>query len=448
MELTKEQYSQIAAVEKVVSKARGKLGVADICAETGYAARDVDSLMNVLMERYRCRLKMNPADGRLQFNFEFPLRRRDEITFHERWNNFTNAVWKIFKAAYKVSFGVVMAVYSIVYVVILFALSVATNSSDDDDRQGGGELSRFLTMRLILEFVGYIAEVLFNREHKTRREYYVQDGKRCYREYREESPSFVKGVYQFVFGPDVPKYDPLNDSKEVIAFLRTTNGRLTAGDIVNLSGATLDEAESRLAEYAGKFGGELHVEPSGVVVGEFERILQKENAQLRGGKIEYYANEVEPAVSLTGNSSKTNAGACVLTGFNLLMSFIISCGGIDAYTGGYSGLIVVLLGYFPLLLSLLFFIIPLCRISSVSRRKAQRERNIVRKFLIEYIVSNSENGIKKSSIARIAEMNRIPANMLQSVLNKLVLELRGEVKLDPSGDAVYDFSVFKEELRR
>ena len=105
MELTKEQYSQIAAVEKVVSKARGKLGVADICAETGYAARDVDSLMNVLMERYRCRLKMNPADGRLQFNFEFPLRRRDEITFHERWNNFTNAVWKIFKAAYKVSFA-------------------------------------------------------------------------------------------------------------------------------------------------------------------------------------------------------------------------------------------------------------------------------------------------------------------------------------------------------
>ena len=106
----------------------------------------------------------------------------------------------------------------------------------------------------------------------------------------------------------------------MLAYLRIfTKGKLTAANIIELTGKDYPTAESRLAEYAVKFGGDLLVSNSGVLYGDFNNMLG-EPTKDEAKYIEYYKDEIEPPIEFTGNSSGRNFAIILMNAFNLVMS--------------------------------------------------------------------------------------------------------------------------------
>src|SRR5690606_15403375 len=133
------------------------------------------------------------------------------------------------------------------------------------------------------------------------------------------------------------------------------------------------EAESRLAEYASRFGGELYINNEAVLVGEFYELLNKQSDVLNGGRIVFYEDEVEAPYELTGNKSGRNAAIIGMNSFNLIMAFFLT----SVFSGAsqlaltdkfgdpintdflVNPFLNIAFGYFPLVFSVLFFIIPM-----------------------------------------------------------------------------------------
>jgi hypothetical protein len=446
----------VLKVEELLKKSKGKVSPADLAAETGFPLGQINDALGRLIELYSARVTMDSASGRLVFLFDYPLSKRGKKTFKEIMFQVVEAFWKVFKIIYKASIGIVLIAYTLIFVLILIALMFASRSNDNDRSDfnigpiiGGifrGLMDAF-TINLMMRSYGYQNDAYGNR----------------YRQYQPEKNkgrNFIKSVFSFVFGPDRPPYDPLDDHKEAAAFIRKNNGKITAGHIVALTGASYVEAESRLAEYASRFGGELSVSNDGILIAEFYDMLNKASDDLTGGRIVFYEDEVEAPYELTGNSKGKNFGIGAMNAFNLIMSSVL----VSVFSGGtqlsyvnelgetitsdmlVSPFLSIGLGYFPLVFSILFFVIPLVRSFVVNRQNNKREIGILRKKLIGAFVRNHTSN---APINRIMEFARIDPKMessVKSLLERLVIELKGEINIDTSGNPVYSFPRLSTEL--
>ncbi len=437
MEQTTKEIRELAQIEQVVNKAKGRLTLAEITAETGMPIEQARQNLNVLLERYESKIQMNTETGDLLFNFVFPLLRRDNITFKERMIKVGDILLKVLKAIYKASVGVVLIAYTIFFVLLIFVASMRSNS--DDDNSNHGELLSGL-FRAILDIIFYKNVVATTQSYE-----YINDGNFGYRQPVKpttKEKGFLASVFNFVFGPEKIKYDPNLDALEAIAFIRENNGKLNTSNIVALTGATFDEAESRLAEYIGKYNGEMYISEDGVVTGEFTQLLHKSNEELRGGTIEYYANEIEPPAEFNGNTTGTNAIIIVMNTFNLLMSFMLI---------GYfmqDSLIGFIIGVFPFIVSLLYFLIPLLRIPSYFIAKKKRRENILRKEAIRSIVWRRGNEVSASKIKISAKKSVYTQDEIQNMLLRLATELQGEAAIDAEGNGVFQFPRIAKELAK
>jgi hypothetical protein len=84
-----------------------------------------------------------------------------------------------------------------------------------------------------------------------------------------------------------------------------------------------EDAESRLAEYASRFNGDLYIDNEGSIVGDFTGMMNKVSKDLEGGKIVFYEDEVEAPYEVTGNTKGRNFAIAAMNTFNLLMSIIV-----------------------------------------------------------------------------------------------------------------------------
>lgn len=431
MELTSAEIKQLNSIEKVIEKAKGKLTLAEITAETALPIDDARSLLNVLLERYNCRVNMDSAQGNIVFNFEYPLKRRDAKSFKEIAVKVGTALWKGFQIVYKASLGVLLIVYTTFFVLVLIALFLR-NSDDSDDNISDLVFGIF---RAIFEALQFKAMIDMTTD-------YVQDGDYYYKQYRKpenKGKGFIQSVFHFVFGPERPKYNPISDSLEAIAFIRQNNGKLNAGQIITLTGADYDTAESKLAEYAGKFAGELYIDENGVVTGEFHQLMHSTNQQLKGGRIEYYKNEIEPPVEFTGNTAGRNTAIIAMNVFNLTMSVMVVAMFEASVIGIFAGIL-------PMLISVLYFLIPIVRIPSYFKSKRNRKYSKLRKKIIGLISEYSSAKLTKNDLYKILKNEEADESDIDAAMSNICAELQGEVNLNQNSEAIYQFDRLSREL--
>lgn len=464
MKATASDETVVNKLEAILKESRGKISPSDAAVATGYPLYQVKDALARLIELYEARVTMNPDNGQVQFIFKYPFFRRGKKTFKENLQSVAEGLWKAFKTVYKASVGVILIAYTLVFVLILIVAMFAgrSNDRDDDNSFGGGYLLSGL-LRGIMDAIFYSS--LMRRDYDYR---YDESGYR-YKKYGNEKnkgKGFIQSVFSFVFGPERPEYHPLDDAMEAAAFIRNNNGKLTAGDIVALSGVDYDEAEARLAEYGARFNGELYVNDDGIVVGEFDDMLNKTSDSYSQGKIVFYEDEVEPPYELTGNTSGKNLLIAGMNGFNLMMSLVVinywnnapsisftdEYGRVQQFDGlavvaGEYGWLVYVLGYFPLVISALFYIIPLFRWLGLKSKQSKREANILRKKLIGAFVRNQGRDLSLNDIYQNPKISPDEKNKIQSMMERLIIDVRGELNVDSDGTPIYSFPRLAKELK-
>lgn len=424
-------------VENAVKKANGNVTTADISAATGFSLDDTEDALKRLMELYFCKISMNPETGEIQYIFDYPLKKRDSKSFKEISYSVLNALWSVFKYIYKASIAIILVLYTIVFALILiFALS---RGSSSDDNKGGGRIVAGL-FRAVFEALYFIS---FTRQIEYNTDKYGYNYKK-YKEDDNKGKKFIQSVFHFVFGPDRPEFDPLEDDKEIIAYLRENNFKITSAKIIELSGSDYEEADNKLTKYISKYDGEPHITTESVLEVEFPRLKNRKAAELEGGNIIYYKYEIEPPYEVTGNSSGRNSIIMLLNSFNLVMSlFVLNYLSINLDINALN----IALGYFPLVFSILFFLIPILRIPYVNKKKTQRNKNIIRKKLIEVLIAAQPNELNQNEIFRYAEIDEKESESARKILEKLVIELQGEVNINDSNQAIYSFPRLYRELK-
>lgn len=431
----------ISKLNEIIKKNKGKITPNEAIVESGFSKDEVMAGLDRLIELFEARVNLNQETGALQFIFKYPLFERGKKTFNEKIASTVNFLYKIFKQIYKVSIGVVLIAYTVIFALILLAISLRSNN--DDNRSGAGFSMVGVMFRAIFE------GMFWYRYSKAIEYAYDPYGNR-YKAYKKEKKggNFIQSVFSFVFGPEQPKFDPLADAKEVAAYIRLfTKGKLTAANIIELSGVDYPTAESRLAEYAGKFKGDLEISNDNILYGDFSNILGNATADEKK-YIQFYKDEIEPPVRLTGNSAGRNFAIIALNAFNLLMSFVllsspsITLNEFEVNISDY-----VFLTYFPFTVSVLYFLIPLLRLPAFLVRKKNYEYRILHKKLVGYICSAKKKEFDLQEFLHFLKIeNQFDADKVKKELEKILLELEGTVEISPSGNPIYIFERLYNEL--
>jgi hypothetical protein len=387
------------------------------------------------MELYKCKVEVDEENARPIFNFDIPFKKRGEKTFQEKLAVALNFFWEVFKKIYKVAIGVILILYTLIFVVIIM---IAVSQGGDKDRRNNNS-SRMISNVFSAIFHGMRISAI-NKQYSTARD---RDNMhyRYYEKPEHKGKKFIQSVYDFVFGPERPEFDPLNDTKEVATYIRDHSDKITSADIINLSGVDYDEADSRLAEYASKFRGSIDITENGTAVADF-RDLSVISSKLEGGKVEYYIDEVEPPYEMTGNTSGRNFGIGFMNLFNLLMSIAVIGGAAQIE----SALVTFALGWFPLIFSILFFLIPIGRAVTHKSKEAQRSKNVVRKILVGQIIAANGGPLTMEQVISRINLQNHSIKEVEEVLSKVVLDLRGEIVIAENGTPQYSFDRLKREL--
>lgn len=447
----------VSELAKVVKNAKGKLSPEDAASATGRRIDEINDGFNRLLELYRSRVQMDSDTGRLKFVFDYPLKKRGSKTFREVLFELGNALWKIFQIIYKAAIGVVLIMYTVIFLVILLALMFGGRGNDRDGGPNIGPIMAGLFRGISEAFMwSYIL-----RPYDYDTDAYGMHYKRI-RPEKNKGKGFIKSVFSFVFGPERPKYDPLEDAKEAAAFIRRHGGKITAGDIVALTGVDYPEAESRLAEYTGRFRGMIDIAEDGTVTAEFPDMENKISKELKGGEIIYYEDEVDAPWEVTGNSTGRNFAIGAMNTFNLVMAnVVIGLRGNPIETSAYeepgtatqiinavagSDFLIFGLGWFPLIFSIMFFLIPIFRYFYVKKKQGERENNILRKRLTGAII-RAASPISSDNLLKLARIQDKHLKRGKKILDKLVIDYRGSINIAEDGTAMYSFErLWKEAL--
>jgi len=428
MQASASSQKIVNKLETIVKKSRGKVSPADLAAETGFSLTEVNDALGRLVELYESRVGLDYDTGKLQFAFKYPLYKRSKKSFKEIAQIAGEYFWKVFKVFYKALTGIILIAYFVVFLIILLILM--SQSKDNRDNPAPRIIGGL--------FQGLMQAFYFSAMTRQFQYAYDPHGYR-YKSYKKEDnkgKNFVMSIFNFVFGPELPKYDPLADAQEVAAFIRQNNGRLTAGHIVALTGVDYATAESRLAEYTVKFSGEFTVDENGIVVAEFPQMLNKVSDTLKGGKVEYYIDEIEAPYVITGNSGGRNTIIILMNTFNLLMSLFL-------LASGYP----LILGLIPFVFSASFLLIPLIRIPIVNHRNNKRKQNIIRKSLIRAFIGEPENKVSLKSLIQKGKLSDDEVKLAPEIMKNLVLELQGQLNIDTDGTPLYSFDRLGTELK-
>ncbi len=429
--------SVILKLEKLIKQKRGTINASEAAVATGYSIDEINTGFSRMIELYESKVSMDYSTGAVVYNFAYPLKPRGKKSFKEIMTSVGEAAYKVFKKVYKVAIGVILIVYTVLFAVILLAAMVAGSSNRDNDRGGGGIRFDFL----INIFMSIIHGMQMAAITRNMVEYSTDSYGMRYQTVRKDKKNFIASVYDFVFGPERVPQDPLDDAKEVVAYLKKqSEGKLTAGSILLLSGGNYDSAESKLAEYSGRFEGDLQITTDAVLVSEFYHLQAVEPSWL-DGKIVYYFDEAEAPWVLTGNTTGRNFAVIAMNAFNLVFSSIL----IGTYFN--NALMAFALGFFPLVFSILFFLVPLFRIFYNMKRNKERKESILKKKLFRGIIKNVHTSASQEQIFADGGVIGEEFEDAKAVFEKSVIDYAGEINISEMGTPLYSFRRLSQELK-
>lgn len=430
---------------------------------TGLSMDAVRHAMDALLTRYVCRLQVSDQ-GDLIYHFGDTLRRRGEKTAAERWQELLDWLWRIFTVIYKAWIAVTLVVYFILFLVIVIVVLVALSTQ----QSGDGRRRRGTAMQLGGLFDLFFA--IFRWRTITGTVDYRQDrdGYR-YRHYEprpavlnNRKKSFIASVYDFVFGPPRVAIDPLTNEREVAAYLLHNKGVVVASELSALAGWTFPQADTFLADCAVRYQGELQVSDNAVLYGRFDDIMRGVG-EVETGAITYYWDEYEPEYEWTGNSSAHNVAIILMNGFNLCMAIVVMSGGLAAiaasgrpgtslgFLAANETLVSVLLGWLPLVFSLLFFLIPLARGLKLGGLRRQRHAANIRKRLLKAIFAHQGRPQTVDEVLAVVNANTAEESLarpvVETMLKELSLDMPGEMSVSETAEVQIAFPRITSELQ-
>lgn len=427
----------VSKLEELIEKKKGKINPYEAALATGYSLDEINSGFSRLLELFESKVSMDPTNGAIVFDFAYPLRDRGKKSFKEIMTVVAEKAYKIFKKVYKVSIGVILIVYTVLFALIMIGIMIASSNRDSDSKGFSFDFIGSI-------FLGIIRGMQMAAITSSMVDYQTDSSGMRYRHVKSDSPAgkkFIPSVYDFVFGPERVPSDPLSDAREVLAYLKKiSNGKLTAGSILLLAGGDYDKAESKLAEYSGRFQGDLSIANDGTLTAEFNNLQQVEKSWLEG-KIVYYFDETDEPYIMNGNSGGKNFAIIAMNLFNFIASIVLMGAFID------SAALAILLGIIPFIFSLLFFLIPLIRIPYNAVKNKERSRNILRKKLFRGIIKNLHKSSTSEELYADAGFTAEDIEKGADALSELVIDLRGDISISEQGKPLYSFTRLSKELK-
>lgn len=446
-----------------IEKAKGTITASDAAAATGLSLEAAREALDALMLLYHCRLQVTQS-GEILFNFGKSLERRGKITAKEIFAKIGIALWKTFVVVFKVWITVTLVFYFILFLLILLAILIASLAGNRD---------RDSKMPNIGEFLG---DLLGGAARASMLMSFMDSDGYAYKDYRQTSRKdktrpvdkkpLVQSVYDFVFGPKHPEFDPLANEKEVAAYLRENKGLISIAELIALAGLTYSQAEDKMTEYLSRFKGEPKITEDGVIVGNFNKMLAKGDSSLQGGKIELFWNEYEAPFLQTGNTTKMNAIIFGMNIFNLLFSvFMIGAFSqpIDYEMEGEGVAVIVMqlfsfidpdilfitLGIVPMIFSFIFFLVPMLRMFVVNANESKRKQRNKRRRIIRVLFAYAGMDLTLQQIVNSVnthDMKAMQPDEVESILKQLLIDLQGELLLNEKGEAIYRFNRLHNEI--
>jgi hypothetical protein len=396
-----------------------KVTRSDAVALTGMPSEQADPALKSLLKTYRSHLAVTD-EGELIYAFDPSFERRDKVPLVEKLRSAGQAAWKGFSFLFKIWIVVTLVAYVVAFIAMMIGLTVMGRSNDRDDRRGGGFGFPWIWYWMMPDLAP--------------RDPYYQ---RYQRQHRGPQKRFYQSVFDFVFGPKQKLADPKEMEKRLIGFLRDHKGRVTASELSALTGLSLADADEELTRLMAEYNGEVEVAEDGTLIYVFAELM------LTAGQSTTWSwdfERVEPAEPLTGNTSGANAVAGGFAGFNLIASLTVGPAfleraAIHGLTWAASPLALFFVIWFPLMFSFIFFAIPTARWIRSKRKEKRRARRQLRRRIFADIWKGAPiDPTKYTDDAR-------------KVLEKLLVELDGDVDTDANGRVLYRFPRLAEELR-
>ena len=457
------QEEAVALMNTQLQEGQRHFTLTEAAAMTGLSIDAVRHAMDALLTRYVCRLQVS-EQGDLIYHFGDSLRRRGEKTAQERRQELLDRLWRIFTVIYKAWIAVTLVVYFILFLVILIVVLVAMSSqqSSDDRRrrssamQLGGLFELFFAIfrwRTITGVVDYQQDRDgYRYQHYEPRPAVLNDHKK----------SFIASVYDFVFGPPRVEIDPLANEREVAAYLLQNKGVVVASELSALAGWNFSQADTFLADCVVRYRGELQISDNAVLYGQFDDIMRGVG-EVETGSVVHYWDEYEPEYEWTGNSGAYNVAVILMNGFNLFMAFAVLSGGLSAIAGssrpgtflGFIAanetLVSVVLGWIPLIFSLLFFLVPLVRGVKLGGLRRQRREANIRKRLFKAIFARQGQPQTVDEVLAVVNANAVEQSLtrpeVETRLKDLSLDMPGDMSVSDAAEVQIAFPRVTSELR-
>jgi hypothetical protein len=423
----------------------GKATVGDVVAATGLKADDSEAALKALLESHHGHLAVTDS-GDLLYNFDPKLIERGTEPLLARMKR---GAWNVFSKAFKAWIVIMLVVYFVIFVALVLAALFA-NDRAGGDRRGGGWGGRGrrrgggLPMPNLLFWYW-----IWSPRWYLGRPYYGHRWERTLS--KEDRVPFYKKVFAFVFGPDRPRPTQQQLDRSTLRLIRARRGVVTAADLVEHTGATLEDAQDEMGRLVGAYGGEPVVSHDGELTYAFPELMTSAHGPVTTREPNPAWMRLEYPLELTGNSAGANAAVAGMNGFTLVAAatspwFIFPRLGIGGM-GAFIGLVVV-----PVIFSLMFFSIPGLRMLGVKRENRRRAKRNVRRVVLglAYRRSVEGSGITVEEAFHHAasrlEHQKVSQSDVEKVVNHLAAEFDADVEPAPDGRLVFRFPEIRKQL--
>jgi hypothetical protein len=441
-----------APVLRALRRLDGRATVADITAATGLERAEAEATLRRLLEDRRGHLEVGER-GDLVYRFEKGLLSRDATSL---WTRVKQGAWAAFKVGFKVWIVGMLVLYTIVFVALLIAALFANRDGDGGGlgggREGGGSRGGGVHLPMGDFWLWYW---LWGPRWRGRPYYGEGYGERRGVRGRRDGPPFYKKVFAFVFGPDEPVRSKEARDRDLLRFIRSRQGVVSATDLVQHSGMELQEADEELARLMAAHEGDVKVTDDGTLLYVFPELMVSAHGTVRERDPAPAWRRLEPVRPLTGNSAGTNALIVAMNGFNLVAAatapwFIFPRLGISG-TAAEIALIWV-----PVAFSSVFFAVPGLRWLGVTRENARRAARNVRKAVLGLVSKFTLSGKEAEAVplpdaeahVSAARKGKVPVakDAVLPTLDRLVAEFDGEVEADAEGTPSFRFPLFRRQM--
>ena len=441
-------------VLRALRRLDGRATVADVSAATGLERSETEATLRRLLEDRRGHLEVGER-GDLVYRFDKGLLSRDAESL---WTKVKRGAWSAFKVGFKVWIVATLVIYFVIFVALLIAALFANKDGDGGDWGGGGGERRGGGFRLPMgDF--WLWYWLWSPRWRGRpyygEGYGVQGGRDARGRGRKEGPPFYKKVFAFVFGPDEPTRSRAQKDRELLRFIRSRRGVVSATDLVQHTGMELQEADEELARLMAAHDGDVKVTDDGTLLYLFPELMVSAHGSVSEREPAPAWRRLEPVRPLTGNSAGTNAVIIGMNGLNLAAAatapwFIfprLGIGGVAAEIG---------LVWVPLAFSTVFFAVPGLRWMGVTRENTRRAARNVRKAVLGLVSKFTLSGSEAEALpveeaeAKVAAVvkSKVPADPKSVIptLDRLVAEFDGEVEANAEGRPRFRFPLFRHQM--